>query len=157
MKNTLLAVSLLLFPLAAGANVTVEWVKPEKFTDAYSSSTKSEKSRQIILDDLQKFIVEQASRSLKEGQTLALHVTDVDLAGEFEPWTDHPDSRVVKSPFYARIAFSYTLTDADGKVIKEDKVSLINQLLTPPSLPDRDTQEPYLRDTLRDWFHVNLR
>jgi hypothetical protein len=158
MNKSILALSLLLAPLAANAGVTVQWVSPEEFRDAYYTSSKTEKSRQIILDDLQKFIVEQASQYLKEGENLEIRVTNVDMAGEFEPWTDNPDVRSIRSPYFAYIAFGYRLTGADGKVIKEnDNVRLTNHLLTPPNLPDRDEMEPYLRQTLRDWLRLNLR
>jgi hypothetical protein len=158
MKKSILVLSLLLAPLAANAGVTVQWVSPAQFRDSYYTSMKTEKSRQIILDDLQKFIVAQASQSLKEGENLEIRVTDVDMAGEFEPWTDHPDVRKVRAPYFAYIAFGYRLTGADGKVIKEnDNVRLTNELLTPPDLPDRDQMEPYLRQTLRDWLRLNLR
>ncbi len=158
MKKSILALSLLLAPLAANAGVTVQWVSPEQFRDAYYTNAKTEKSRQIILDDLQKFIVEQASRSLKEGENLEIRVTEVDMAGEFEPWTDSPNVRHIRSPYFAYIAFGYKLTGADGKVIKEDdNVRLTNQLLTPPTIPDRDEMEPYLRQSLRDWFRANLK
>jgi hypothetical protein len=158
MKKSILALSLLLIPAAANADVTVQWVSPENFKDPYYSNVKSEKSRQVILDDLQKFIVEQASRSLKEGQNLSVSVTDVDLAGEFEPWTKDSDVRHIRPTYFAYIAFGYTLTGADGKVIKQDdNVRLTNQLLIAPTLPDRDEMEPYLRQTLREWFLSNLK
>ncbi len=158
MKKSILALSLLLAPLAANAGVVVQWVSPEEFRDAYYTSSKTEKSRQIILDDLQKFIVAQASQYLKEGETLEIRVTNVDLAGDFEPWTDHPDVRNIHSPYFAFISFGYKLTGADGKVVKEDdNVRLTNQLLVPPTIADRDEIAPYLRQSLRDWLRANLK
>jgi len=157
MKKSILALSLLLIPMAACADVSVEWANPEGFKDPYYSSMKDAKSRQTILDDLKQFIVEQASQYLKEGETLTLQVTDVDLAGEFQPWSKEPNVRVIKSPYFAHMSFAFKLTGADGKVIKEDdSVSLTNMLLTPPALADRDTLEPYLRDSIRSWMSTNL-
>jgi len=156
MKSSLLALAALFLPLAASAAVTVEWVSPDTYKDAYSSSMKSDKSRQVVLDDLQKFIEAQAATKLAEGQSLKISVTDIDLAGEYEPWTEHKDVRMVKGAYFGRINFDYVLTDADGEVVKEGSANIVNNLLISPSMPDKDEIAPYLRDSLRDWFRSNL-
>ncbi|MFA5257743.1 MAG: DUF3016 domain-containing protein [Opitutales bacterium] len=156
MKKTLLALSVLLLPLAVQAAVSVEWVSPENFRDAYSSSVKSDKSRQVILDDLQKFIEAQASAKLTEGQNLKIRVTDVDLAGEFEPWSQNSNVRMIRDTYFARIVFDYELSDASGAIVKQGNVKLVNDLLSKPGMPDKDELTPYLRDSLRVWFNANL-
>lgn len=152
MKNTLLALTALLLPLSAGAATTVEWVHPENYKDAYSSSAKTDKSREVVLQSLEKFLIKQGNAELADGQSLKLSVTDVDLAGEYEPWTDHKDTRVIKGAYFARIAFSYELTDANGQVLKKGDEVLVNQLLTDPTIIDRDEIAPYLCDSLRHWL-----
>lgn len=156
MKRSLLALVALLTPLAASAAVNIEWKNPDAYRDAYSSSVKSEKSRQVVLDQLQKFIVEQASARLKEGQTLKIVVKDVDLAGEYEPWTANKDVRIVRGSYFARISFDYELSDAAGKVLKSGSENIVNNLMVAPSMPDRDEMAPYLRDSLRGWIRNNI-
>lgn len=157
MKMTLIAWTVALLPLAASAAVSVEWVSPENFKDAYYTNVKSEKSRQIVLDDLEKFIVERASAKLKEGQSLDLKVTDVDLSGEFDPYHGGQENvRLVRAPFFASISFSYTLTDADGTVLKQGDEQLVNKLLLAPQLPYKDEIDPYLYTTMVDWINANL-
>jgi len=155
MKKTLLALSLFL-PLVVQAAVTVEWVSPENFKDAYSSSIKSDKSRQVVLDDLQKFIEAQASAELAEGQNLKISVTEVDLAGEYEPWIGNGDMRIMRDTYFARIDFTYELSDAAGTIVKQGSAKLVNKLIAKPVMPDRDEMEPYLRDSIREWFRSTL-
>ena len=145
-------------PLAASAAVTVEWVAPETYKDAYSSSVKSDKSRQIVLDDFQNFITEQASKRLAEGQNLKISVTQLDLTGEYEPWVkDQENVRMMKGSYFGHIVFNYSLTDAEGKVVKEGEAKLTNKMLTPPEPQDKDEIDPYLRATLRDWMRLTLK
>ncbi len=156
MKKTLLALTALIMPLAASAVTTVEWAPPENYKDAYSSSAKSDNSRQVVLDSLEAFIIKQADARLAEGQSLKIVVKDVDLAGEYEPWTDYKDTRIIKGAYFARISFDYVLTDKSGEELKSGSEVIVNKLLTQPSLPDRDEIAPYLRDSLRSWFAREL-
>ena len=154
----LLALSALLFvPLALGAAVDVQWLNPDSYKDAYSSNVKSAKSRAVVFSQLGDFIVKEATAKMKEGWNLKIEVTQLDLTGEFEPWTDHPNVRVIKGAYFGEISFNYTLTDETGAVLKEGSEDLVNKLITPPDFPDKDEFEPYLRTSLRDWMRRILR
>jgi hypothetical protein len=156
MNKIVLSLSLLLAPLAVQAAVSVEWVKPESFKDPYYFSTKSEKSRQITLDAMQEFIVKEATPMLRPGYDLKLQVTQLDLSGEFEPWSDHPDTRIIKAPYFGYIAFDYVLTDDKGAEVKKGTAKLVNEQLTPLEHRDRDELDPFLCTTIRQWLHSNL-
>lgn len=158
MKIKLLASLALILPLSAQADVTVEWISPENYTDAWSSSVHSDKSRQITLEQLQRFIEQTASAMLPDGQNLNLQVTQLDLEGEFEPWrVNSQNVRIVKSPYFALIAFDYKITDANGNVIKEGSENLQNDLLVAPGIPDATESASYTRSTLRNWMAGTLR
>lgn len=158
MKKSLLVLSGLILPLVASAAVSVEWIAPENYRDAYANSSKSEKSRNMALDDFQSFIVTEASPLIKESDNLKISVTQLDMTGEFEPWVQNRENvRMMKSPYFGKIAFNYTLTSADGKVLMEGEENLTNQMLTPIDLRDKDEMDPYLRDSLRNWMRSTLR
>jgi hypothetical protein len=158
MKKSLLALSGLILPLVASAAVSVEWVAPENYRDAYASSSKSDKSRQMALDDFQSFIIAEASPLIKESDNLKISVTQLDMTGEFEPWVQNRENvRMMKSPYFGKITFNYVLTGADGKVIKEGEENLTNQMLTPIDIRDKDEMDPYLRDSLRSWMRSTLK
>jgi hypothetical protein len=152
MKTIFALSALLLAPLALGAAVQVEWVNPGSYKDAWDSNVKSDKNRQIVLDQLGDFIVKEASPMLKDGWNLKISVTQLDMSGEYEPWTDHPDVRIIKGAYFGKIDFSYVLTDDKGAVVKKGSEDLVNKLLTPPAFQDKDEIEPYLRTSLRDWI-----
>jgi hypothetical protein len=100
--------------------VQVTFSAPEKFTDAKDAYMETEKGRDAILDQLKDYITTRAPHYLAAGQRLAITVTDVDLAGDFEPgrgprWDD---VRIVKDIYPPRINLSFQVTDADGNVVK---------------------------------------
>lgn len=158
MKKSLLVLSGLILPLVASAAVSVEWVAPENYRDAYANSSKSEKSQQMALDDFQSFIIKEASPFVKEGEDLKISVTQLDMTGEFEPWVQNRENvRMMKSPYFGKITFNYVLTNADGKVIKEGEEDLTNQMLNSIDMRDKDAMDPYLRDSLRNWMRSTLK
>jgi DUF3016 family protein len=106
---------------AAAANVEIEFVKPESFSDAGRSYVPRE--RDDNLEMLKRHIVKQAASRLADDQTLAVRVTDVDLAGDF-PRRGANDIRVVRDIYPPRIDLDFRLTGADGKVVKEGKRNL---------------------------------
>jgi len=100
--------------------VTVAFVAPDKFTDIGSGRPPMQPSRAAYLAELRKFIVQEAPRYLPPGQRLDIQVTDVDMAGDFEPWHMRAaDVRVVRDIYPPRIELRFRLTDGSGAVQKE--------------------------------------
>lgn len=106
---------------AAAATVQVEYVKPESFADAGRGYVPKE--RDDNLEMLRRHLVEQADRRLARDQSLAVSVTDLDLAGDY-PHRGANEVRVVKEIYPPRIELRFRLTAADGKVVKEGTRSL---------------------------------
>ncbi|MEJ1971633.1 MAG: DUF3016 domain-containing protein [Lacunisphaera sp.] len=102
----------------APSNVSVTFQNPDKFTDARSSFGGG--TDDYYLDQLSAQFKKAAGRYLKDGQKLDLTVTDVDLAGDYVPRGGGiNDVRIVKDIYRPRIAVTYKLTGADGKVLKQ--------------------------------------
>ena len=97
-------------PLAAQAagQVQVKWIEPEKFSDAGRGSF----DRELTLKALAEHIQSLGER-LPAGQTLSLEVTDLELAGELEPFSRyHHDVRVLRGRAdWPRMSLRYTLSD----------------------------------------------
>jgi hypothetical protein len=109
--------------LAAAATAQVEYVKPESFSDAGRRFPAS--ARDESLAPLREHFVKEIGRRLPADQALSIAITDVDLAGEFEP--SQPASRevrIVKEIYPPRIALRFRLTRSDGTVIKEGSRNL---------------------------------
>ncbi len=100
----------------------VVYVSPEKFTDVRDSyNSDNEKIRNEYLDLLRSHIESYARYYIPAGQHLALRITDVDMAGDFEParGPNFSDIRIIKDIYPPRIKLEFTLTGADGKILKQ--------------------------------------
>ncbi|BFI94747.1 MAG: hypothetical protein RSP_02570 [Rhodanobacter sp.] len=122
----LAALALLTLPAMAGkaapTNVTVSYDHPEQFTE-----TRKVRSMAPMRDDddylkvLKSYIEDRASKMLPPGERLAIVVTDIDRAGNFEPWRPYPlrEVRIIKDIYPPRIDLRFKLFDASGKLIRE--------------------------------------
>jgi len=167
MKTSRILVSALLGLTAAGmagaadtaaktadARADVTFVQPEKFTDVRDGYTASEVGRNGILDQLRDYIVSRAKYYLPEGQKLSISFTDIDLAGDFEPWrgSQSMDIRVVKDIYPPKMDFDFKLTDATGKVLKEGKRQLRDLVFMSKLTLNTNDGLHFDKALLDDWF-----
>ena len=96
----------------AAGSVEVQWLDPAGYSDAGRSSIERERVTRILGDHLQKL-----GRLLPDGQVLKLQVTDLDLAGEIEPFRWH-ELRVLRGRAdWPQMSLRYTLS-ADVRTLK---------------------------------------
>lgn len=117
---------LALSPAAAAAvtppdNVSVRYSNPRHFTEARRSFRVHVIDADAYLKPLKSYITRRASRILAAGQRLDIEVTDVDRAGEYEPWRGavFNDVRIVRNAYPPRIDLNFILYGANGKVPPE--------------------------------------
>ena len=128
---------------------------PENFTDAADSQRGSDIGRKGNLTELRDHLLKRANSYVPEGQKLEITVTDVDLAGEIEPWRSPQahDVRIIKDIYSPRIDLSYKLTDAaTGAVIKEGTRQLRDLTFTMNLYADRTDPRLYEKGLLDDWL-----
>ncbi len=133
----------------------VVFVAPEKFTDVRDSYTGTDSGRDAILDELRTYMLDESRRFLPEGDKLFISVTDVDLAGDYEPWRGPrwDDVRIVKDIYPPRIDLSYRLVDASGQVVKEAKCELRDlAFLMKITTTFRDDPLRHEKTLIDDWF-----
>ena len=109
-------------PLAptARADVQVNFVHPEKFSDIKDNNGFKQTD---LLKDIEAHLVEQAGKRLP-GKDVRINVTDVDLAGEVEPFGRRMDwLRVMRTVTLPSIAFNYEVREGD-KVVQRGEVRL---------------------------------
>ncbi|HEX4327229.1 MAG TPA: DUF3016 domain-containing protein [Burkholderiales bacterium] len=100
--------------------VQVEYVHPENFADVGDGFRGGDAARSAYLEALNRHLQARAARVLGNGQSLKVSITEVDMAGEFEPWRiAGADVRIVRNIYPARIDLSFRLADAGGAVVKE--------------------------------------
>jgi hypothetical protein len=134
--------------------VEVIFDHPEKFADVKGDSTNSPQGQEVMLDQIRGFLESRGAALLPAGDKLAITFTDIDLAGDYEPWHSGPmrDVRIVKDIYPPRFVFSYKLTDATGAVLQEDKVNLSDPSFMSRMTIDRNDPLHYEKDILGDWI-----
>ena len=111
---------------AAAAAAHVEFVKPESFTDAGRNYAGAE--RDDNLGKLARHISAAAARRLPADQRLEVWVTDVDLAGYYDPRQAFAhEVRIVKDVYPPTINLRFRLSRADGGTVKEGERHLTDR------------------------------
>jgi hypothetical protein len=144
-------------PAAAPAAVTVTFDHPDRYTDLKESAndTENDWGQKDYLPQFQEHLVKEATRLLAPGQHLAITVTDIDLAGDFEPWRgpQFSDVRIVKDIYIPRIKLTFKLTDAAGAVVKEGERNL-SDMAFQMRMTNGFASDPlrYEKQMLTDWL-----
>lgn len=142
---------------AADGRVTITFDHPEKFTDAKDSYAGA--TAPYILDELSAYLQKTIRRQLPEGEKVQITITDVDMAGDFEPARmNAANVRIMKAVYPPRISLSYVRTGADGKVISEGKDSLTNlNYQQASSIASHGSERLYYeKDMLGSWIRLTL-
>lgn len=134
---------------------------PENFTDVKDGNIPTERGRDAILSRIREFVVSRSGLLLPEGYRLRITFTDIDLAGDFEPWRGHgqwDDVRIIKPIYPPAFKFTYSVTDPSGKVVKtgSENIRDLNFQMRVVSATDDDPLR-YEKDILNDWLHSALR
>lgn len=134
------------------ATAEVEFVNPQKFTDA--GTPRQYVDRDANLTNIRNHLVKQAASLLPADQKLVMQVTDVDLAGSFEPWQLYSrEVRIVKEIYPPKIDFTFKLVRADGSIVKEGERSLRDTgFMSGPSMGYGGDNLRYEKVMLDEWF-----
>lgn len=133
----------------------VVFIDPDKFTDARDGYTGTDAGREAILNQLRDYMLEQAQIYIPPSEKLIVSVTDVDLAGDFEPWrgSQWDNVRIVKDIYPPRMNVDFRLVDGTGKLIKGGTRKLTNlAFMTELTVQFQDDPLRYEKTLLHDWF-----
>ena len=141
-------------PVGEISGVEVLFRDPEKFSDVGESYSASAESRRAYLAELEKYIVARAAPLMRDKRRLVVTISDVDMAGAFEPWRRNLwNTRIVRDVYPPRIDLSFALTDADGAVLKAGERKLRDvAFLTTPTLTYRSDPLRHEKNLLADWI-----
>lgn len=147
-------------PAKGPSQVEVVFFEPEKFTDVKDSYMGTDKGRDSTLEQIKEYLVTRGVRGLLPGQKLAITFTDVDLAGDYEPWRSGQwaDVRIVKEIYPPRLTLAFRLTDAEGKVVKEGQRDLRDiAFMMKITMGFRDDPLRHEKALLDDWLSSEWR
>lgn len=152
MKTRLLLLGLLtsaaLTPALAAGTVAVTFVAPENFIDIGRGSVERERNLDLLTRHMKAL-----GAQLPDGQTLAIDVLDVDLAGEIWPTRKLSEVRVLKgSVDWPRMKVRWALKSGDQTLrTGEDQLSDMAYLMHTRGLPPNQEMAYDVR-MLNDWF-----
>jgi hypothetical protein len=132
---------------------------PEHYTDVKDADLPTDKGRDAILERIRSFLVERADSTVPDGYTLKMTFTDINLAGDFEPWhgAQWDDVRIVKAIYPPSFKFAYEVTDSAGKVVKQGSEHLTDPEFLSRITLDRSDSLRFEKQILDDWLRSNLR
>lgn len=131
---------------------------PDKFADVRDFYQPTEKGREAILGRIRDYMVGQARYYVPAGCKLTVTFTNIHLAGDFEPWhgPQFDEVRFVRDIYPPWFKFTYTLTDAGGKVLKQGSEDLRDMNFQLRVILDTTDPLRYEKDILNDWMRSTL-
>lgn len=146
-------------PTPVDARAEVLFFEPEKFTDVKDSYMSADVDRTTYLDQIRDHLVSQAKHYVPDGHRLQVTFTDIDMAGDFEPWRGprFDDIRIVKDIYPPRMDLKFRLTDAEGNVVKEGTRELrdLSFMMKIPMHSQSDTMR-HEKALIDDWLRAEF-
>jgi len=107
----------------AESSVSVTYVNPEQFTENRLYGRQDRFNRIDYLAQLEAYLIKHGQAVLNPGQSLHVNITDIRLAGAYEPWRGPQWSyvRIMRDIYSPRIDLNFRLVDQDGNVLREGK------------------------------------
>ena len=143
-------------PQASDSRVQVDWTKPGDFSEAkqYPGTGLGRESPDEWLTDLANHLRYRAERVLPQGDDLHVTFTNVQRAGTYEPWRgpQWDDVRIIKDIYPPRIDLTFTLTDANGGVVKEGKRELRDPAFLQRGILNESDPLRFEKRLLDDWL-----
>jgi hypothetical protein len=142
---------------APQARIAVVFEQPQHFTDV--KYAKADHNTNALLGEFYTFMRKVGARYVPEDMQLEITITDIDLAGDFEPWRgpqfDHV--RIIRAIYPPRISLTFRLADSSGQVVKAGTRVLHDIAYQTRLVRPLDDYLRYEKDMLRDWFRNEFR
>ncbi len=141
-------------PSSPAQRVQVSWGDPAQLSEVKDNVTRRPDKSVAWLKDLQKYLVRRADARLPEGYHLDVRFNDIKLAGSFEPWRGPAmdNVRIVKDIYPPRIDLSFTLADANGRVIDSGDRKLRDIAFMSRGMVNDSDPLRYEKRMLDDWL-----
>lgn len=111
---------------SAGSVLTVEYVRPENFTDFRVQGRTAHSASSVFTQEIRRRL-EPIMRRLFPGEMLTLRFTDIDLAGR-RPAGRPGSTRVLRPNTSVRLSFDYVFQDTSGRSVARGSERLVDTL-----------------------------
>jgi hypothetical protein len=158
----LLAVSATIpFSTSAGT-IELTFAPVEDFRDFSISGLSEESTLPLFEAELSEELESVATKYLAQGEKLVIYFTNIDMAGDIQPWRNrhNADIRYVENIYPPRLSFTYQLLDAEGKILSsgEETISDLSFMMNVLA-PIRSGHQNFFYEStlLRDWIRKTYR
>jgi hypothetical protein len=137
--------------------VSVEYKDSKDFTDASDRGLYGRAS-ESVMKELSTHFQKEGAKYLKDGQTLEIEVTDIDLAGRFEPSRSPglEDVRLMRDITWPRMQFNYSVKQ-DDEVVDSGEAKLSDMSYLTSSRPVGSNESMYYDKRMIDrWFRKHF-
>lgn len=112
----------------AAPRVTVTYANPQNFSENREFGMQHRYTDTNYLEALRTHLIDRATRMLAPDERLEVTITDIKLAGAYEPWRGPRMSyvRIMKDVYPPRIDLAFKLIGADGSVLRQGARTLRN-------------------------------
>lgn len=147
--------------LSAGT-VAFTFAPVEDFRDFSVSGLSEARTLPLFEAELAQDLEASALKYLAPGEKLVIHFTNIDMAGDIQPWRNrhNADIRYVENIYPPRLAFTYELLDQEGHVLSSGEealtdLSFMMNVLAPIQAGHKNFF--YESTLLRDWIRKTYR
>lgn len=140
---------------APNPNVRVDWSDPADFADTRSNLCRNRVKPEEWLGQLARYVESRADRVVAGGKTLKVTITDIQRAGQCEPWRgpNLDDTRIIKDIYPPSISLHFQLTDASGHVVDEgDRTLRDSAFMHRGTMLNQDDPLRFEKRLLDDWL-----
>lgn len=142
-------------PAAAPSNVEVRFEKTDKFRDATYDNRRN--TSEQVAKDIAAHMQKAGLRYLPAGQRLEVEITDIDLAGRYEPWhIQARDVRFMRDVAWPRIDLKYRLFEGDKEIAQGDDHMSDMTYLHRPGLATSGDRLRYEKAMIDQWFRARF-
>jgi hypothetical protein len=142
------------------ARVQIDWTRPDTFSEekTYAGTGLGRQDPDEWLGDLAKHLRYRAERILPQDAHLHVTFTNVQLAGTYEPWRGPrwDDVRIIKDQYPPRIDLKFTLTGANGAVVKEGERKLRDPAFMQRGILNETDPLRFEKRMLDDWLRTEF-
>ena len=133
----------------------VDFSNSFNYTDIDYDGTNSEAGHRIVLQEIKDTFTKSAEAAMLNGYQIRIRVTDVDLAGAFEPGGMPDEPRIGTGIFPSKIDFDFEIINPQGSVVADGSESLKGRRYfgeRPGLLDDDYGIIPDITDLILEWF-----
>lgn len=140
--------------------IDVRWEDPANFSEIRYSHNSHESRRGNWVEELAEHLRERAGSRLPAGERMEVNITDIELAGDYEPWrgVQFQDTRFMREIYPPHITLTFTRTDANGTVVAqgERKLTDMGYLMGEATAGYRNEPLRYEKSLIDRWLAKEL-